>query len=165
MTKRSFFLLGFLFGLIIGSTIIYIRATTRLRHYRDIFDLYQAAEYALAAQDASHAYYEESRPVAIYALSQQVLKLEQEEKDDRNPFVSDKDVPMGMVITHGRLAKLYAEAGETNLEAQNVAQALIWGKKTNRWHFTNEMQLTNWIAKGNRSEEHLNKQNTDMAPR
>ena len=46
-----------------------------------------------------------------------------------------------MMLTHARLAKLYAETGQTNLSAQHVAQALACAKVAGHWSL-----VTNWTT-------------------
>lgn len=164
MTKQRYLILfgGFLVGLLIGGAIIYIPTIARLHRNRDAFFIYKAAEFTIDTQRASKAYYESKNlPVTIYALSQHLLTLHEEAAEaQRNPFESQASVAFGMVVTHGRLAKLYAESGEADRKAQHVAEALDWSKKTNRT-LTNETDLANFIATSDRLFGDTVKQNTN----
>jgi len=144
MTKRwyIYFLAGFLLGLAAGVTAVHQQASAKLQTTRIALQLYKEASDALWDSQASRAYYSGNRPAAIYVLSEHLLTLQEQAVDKSS---SQTSVAIGMVITHGRLAKLYAEAGEPELKSQHVAEAIDWSKKTRRT-FTNEAELADYVA-------------------
>jgi len=91
--------------------------------------LMKAGELAASGEQADNAYQHESRAVAIYALSQYLTTLKEDEglvadmPEHSKAPINKLDVRFGMIMTHGRLAQLYDEAGQTNLGAQHLAEA------------------------------------------
>jgi hypothetical protein len=53
-----------------------------------------------------------------------------------------------MILTHGRLAELYGESGQTNESAQQVAEALKWAKESGVLWVTNRAMLARYVARG-----------------
>jgi hypothetical protein len=148
-TKAYLLSLGcFILGLALSAGVTYYVATL---HYGKI-----AAEGMLAIESARltetsqrtlDAYRNETMPVKIYALSQYLIALERAKKIPENPFsIKKRGVSLIMMTTHGRLAKLYAEIGQTNLSAQHVAEALNCAAELNS-SVTNQVALAGWVAK------------------
>jgi hypothetical protein len=61
-------------------------------------------------------------------------------------FLDKKIMAIDMMLTHARLAKLYAETGQTNLSEQHIAEALNYAKDGIRL-ITNEVVLMDFVAK------------------
>ena len=71
-----------------------------------------------AGQRATGAYRHESPPISIYELKHYLATLQREEKIPDNPIIPLDLTYHGLTLTHGRLAKIYAAVGETNLSFQ-----------------------------------------------
>jgi len=53
-----------------------------------------------------------------------------------------------MTLTHARLAKLYAETGQTNLSEQHINEALNWAKEGHIFQWiTNKSTLMELVPK------------------
>jgi hypothetical protein len=88
--------------------------------------LIKELEIAESSQQTFAAYQHESPQVAIYALSQYLDALKKAEAiGSENPVIMTKDViNCDMMLAHARLAKVYAAAGQPELSAQHIAEAL-----------------------------------------
>jgi hypothetical protein len=112
--------------------------------------LIKEMEIAEAGQNAFAAYQQESRPVAIYALNQYLDSLQKlEEMVGTNPvFMTKMMVNFDSMLTHARLAKLYAEAGKSDLSTQQVAEALKCASQDGKLlAITNQATLTEILAR------------------
>src|SRR5207249_2566992 len=99
-----------------------------------------------AAQRATAAYWNESPTVGIYELKQYLGTLRQAEKLPDNPRIRRDRTYLSMTLTHGRLAKLYGKIGQTNLSAEQIAEAINCSGKTAHLVITNEVGLSNHVA-------------------
>jgi hypothetical protein len=88
--------------------------------------LIKETEIAESGQRAFAAYQHETPPVAIYALSQYLETLKQaEEIGGANPvFMTKAAINFDTMLTHARLAKIYEATGQSDLSAQQFAEAL-----------------------------------------
>ena len=110
---------------------------------------------------ANEAYQQESSPVAIYALTQSLDRLKECEQSPTNftiagePFfMSKQQFAFYMMTTHARLARLYSETGQTNLNVQHVAEALSYAKEGGKYYaVTNDPALMEFISKPEKSAQ------------
>ncbi len=152
MSKKAIFLFVgcFVLGLMLGITGTYVVV---MPHYTKLaagtFFAAELMKIGEAAERSSDAYKHESKPVAIYALSQFLNALRKAEEIPESAFSEPKRaIYSDMMLTHGRLAKLYTESGETNLSAQHVAEALSCSRKTGWFQtITNQAALAELVAK------------------
>ena len=152
MSKKTFFplfgccVLGLVFG--IGGTYVVV-----VPHYAKLVaGTIFAAELTKIGEEerqSYEAYKHESKPVAIYALSQLLNTLRKAEEISENAFFLPKrEISVDMMLAHARLAKLYAETGETNQSAQHVAEALSCAAKSGTCQtITNQAALAEFVAK------------------
>jgi hypothetical protein len=127
MSKKAYFIsigcfvLGLALG--IGGTAVVIGKIAA-----EGIVLMKAGELAASTLQADSAYQHESRAVAIYALSQYLTTPKEDEKlvadipEHNKAPINKLDVRLGMIMANGRLAPLYAEAGQTNLGAQHLSR-------------------------------------------
>lgn len=103
--------------------------------------LTKAGELAEASEQADDAYQHGSGPVAIYALTQYLSKLEQAEELGPTPFTDKLDISFGMIMVHGRLA-------------QEVTEALKYAKDSGRFLWvTNQTAPAKFVARGGARKE------------
>src|ERR1051326_2825366 len=150
MSKKALFLsFGcFIFGLALGIGGSYVimlthygkRAARILVTAHDIWFMDQA-------QRTWRAYGVESTQVKIYALSQFLITLEHEKKLSDKPIGRRRTNSIDMIVTHGRLAKLYAETGETRLSAQHVEEAVSCAAEIQYTNITDQVTLAEFVAK------------------
>lgn len=82
------------------------------------------------AQRSFDAYKHESKPVAIYALSEHLLALKKAKEIPENArLLNDRGLYLDLMLTHARVGKLYAETEQTNLSAQHFSEALKCAKE------------------------------------
>jgi hypothetical protein len=148
MSKKAYFISAgcFILGLAlgIGGTMAYLGKVAA----EGIF-LTKTGELAEVGQQAEDAYLHDSEPVAMYALSQYLAKLKDDEQLGLPPFMDRQDILFGMVMTHARLAHLYQMSGQTNLSAQETAEALRCAKMSGKFLWvTNEAALAKFVARG-----------------
>jgi len=70
-------------------------------------------ELVKSSQQADDAYQYNSGPIAIFALSNYLDKLEDAKELGPTPFTDQQDISLGLVMSHGRLAQLYDMGGQT----------------------------------------------------
>ena len=152
MSKRAYFVsIGcFVIGLALGVGGTYFFAMAHWgKTTADGLFLIKELEVADSGTRAFEAYQRESRPVAIYALSQHLVTLQKaHEIGSESPvFMTRLEILRGMMFTHARLAKLYTEAGQTDLSAKHVAEALRFAGETGKFPaVTNQPALTEIVA-------------------
>ena len=77
------------------------------------------------AQRSFYAYKHESKPVAIYALTEHLLALKKaKDIPEKARLLNDRGLYLELMLTHARVAKLYAETQQTNLSAEHFSEAL-----------------------------------------
>jgi hypothetical protein len=159
MSKKAYFvsigcfILGLVLG-IVGTSIVIGKIAA------EAIVLMKAGELAASGEQADNAYQHESRAVAIYASSQYLITLKEDEElvadmpEHSKAPINKLDVRFGMIMAHGRLAQLYDEAGQTNLGAQHLAEALKYAKESGKFPaVTNQTMLAKFITKiGTRKE-------------
>jgi hypothetical protein len=96
---------------------------------------------------AFQTYQHASAPVAIYALTESLDKLKDVEQTGGTKYLGKRALSIDMMLTHARLAKLYAMTGQTNLSAQNLAEALSYAKTDSNLTITNRDSLMDFVAK------------------
>jgi len=96
---------------------------------------------------AQKAYQHESLPVAIYALTELLDKQMAAEQIGETAFMSKQVISIDLMLTHARLAKLYAEAGQTNSCEQHFIEALNCAKADSKLAITNRETLMDFLAK------------------
>ncbi len=149
MNKRGMLVgcMGFIVGLALGVGGTYV-AMTHYAATRAAETLFTGEQLKLgeASERAHHAYRHESKPVAIYAMSQYVNQLrEAEALPEQSRLSTDRILAFDLTLAHGRLAKLYAETGVTNLSTQHVAHALAYAKRSAAAGITNQTGLAELI--------------------
>jgi hypothetical protein len=93
------------------------------------------------------AYQHETIPVAIYALTELLDKQKAAELIGETTFMSKQIISIDLMLTHARLAKLYAEAGQTNLSERHFTEALNYAKADSKLTITNRETLMDFVAK------------------
>lgn len=140
---------GFIVGLALGVGGTYV-AMTHYAATRAAETLVGVEQLKLgeASERAHHAYRHENKPVAIYAMSQYVNQLKQAEAlPEHSRLSSDRMLAFDLTLAHGRLAKLYAETGDTNLSAHYLAEALVYAKRSPAAGITNQEDLAELILR------------------
>lgn len=139
INKALFASLGCLIvGLLLGAGGMYVVQWTR--NTKAIANTAITTEFTKlgeAGEQAQAAYRHETKPVAIYALSQYLSGLQKAEGIPG--MVPQYPIHSDMMLTHARLANLYAETGQSNLSTQHVAQAIACAKVAGHWS-----EITNW---------------------
>lgn len=136
-------IVGFVLG--VGGTYVAITQYAATRAAEALFVVEQM-KLGEASERAHYAYRNESKPVAIYAMSQYVNQLKKAEAlPEQSRLSTDRMLAFDLTLAHGRLAKLYAETGETNLSTQHVAQALAYAKRSAAAGITNQTGLAELI--------------------
>jgi len=147
MNKRAWFnCIGCLIaGFAIGY--FYDEAVTG-KHIADYYGSINLLFLGESANHASHAYQHESSPVAIYALTEFLDMQTKLAHTETNNLSNKKMFSDDMTLTHARLAKLYAETGQTNLSEQHIDEALNWAKEGHIFQWiTNKSTLMELVAK------------------
>lgn len=149
--EAYFFAIGFLvLGSLLSATGTYVFATVHYgRLTAEALVLGEDAHLMEASARTLDAYLNEPVSVKIYALSQYLITLEQAKKLSKNPLsMYDKRIVARIMMeTHGRLAKLYSETGETNLSEQQVKEALQCAAEAGDLTVTNQTTLAESVAK------------------
>ncbi|HEX3889298.1 MAG TPA: hypothetical protein VHX90_00485, partial [Verrucomicrobiae bacterium] len=140
MCKKScFYCIG---CLVLGLAAGYFYAQVRAGHViADTFATLEMTDLGESSERAQNAYQHESIPVAIYALTELLDKQKTAEQIGETPFISRQIISIDLMLTHARLAKLYAEAGQTNLSVQHIDEALNYAKADNKLTITNQDEL------------------------
>ena len=107
----------------------------------------QFTDMAQAEARAIQAYKHESVPVAIYAMTELLQRQKAAEQIGETPFLSKQIMSVDLMLTHARLAKLYGEAGETNLSEQHFAEALHYAEADGKPAITNRDTLMGFVEK------------------
>lgn len=153
MNKKSYlisvgcFLIGLLLG--VGGTCIYGLASWG-KKMADGLVMIREIEIVESGQRAMEAYRLEGRAVAIYALSQYLdaLKKAEEMANDNPAFLTKCDINFDTMLAHARLAKAYAEAGQSDLCAQHVAEAIRRASLDSKLQtITNQTMLTELLTR------------------
>lgn len=148
MSKKTYFIsigcliVGLMLG--IGGTYFFTTVYWGKATANGLF-LIKELEIHDSGTRAFEAYQHESRPVAIYALNQHLTALQkaQEIGSESRVFMTRLEILRCMMFTHARLAKLYAESGETNLSVKHVTEAFKFASETSTFQaVTNQSQLT-----------------------
>ena len=138
-------------GLVIGFAFtFYYQVGVRAKYAREHSEM--DLDYYLNRM-AMRAYAVESRPVAIYALSEYLANAETLTGKPRSYFVTTAE-PFWMVRAHGMLAKLYADNGETNLSAQHLDLALRFARAAGSYpNVTNQAALWELIGPNQKTDQ------------
>ena len=126
-------------GIVVGYFYSQARAGRAVANsigYLQMMDLAQSEERAM------QAYQHDSVPVAIYAMTELLNEQKAAEQNWGTAFPGKHIVSLDLMFTHARLAKLYAEAGQTNLSAEHIAEALQYDKG-----ITNQDELMDFVSK------------------
>ena len=147
MNKKAWFYCGS--WLVVGLAIGYMAASASDgRAVSRAFATFRMTDLGEMEHRAFQAYQHESSLVGIYAQTEALDKLKDAKQYGLAPFMSAQMVSFDMMLTHARLAKLYAETGQTNLSAQHFADALTCAKETdNGQGITNESALMELVTK------------------
>lgn len=137
--------------LIVGIAIGYFFALVHFGiKFASALALLKTIEISESGERAFQAYQNESRPIAIYALTQDLNTLQDAKDLGSNPLLATPtEIQRRLMFDHARLAKLLAESGETNASMENVAEALKYAQETSAdpnanarfSNITNETQL------------------------
>ena len=147
MNKKAWLLciVGLIAGLAIGYFAELIHAG---RQFADTFACIEMTSVADAEHRAFQAYQNENISVAIYALTQALDKEKEAEQFGETRFMSKQIISIDLLLTHTRLAKLYAQVGETNLSSQHFEEALNYAKSEGKLQaITNQVTLMDFVAK------------------
>ena len=123
MSKKAWIICGgcLVAGLVIGYFAAMARYGSTIANTLAILQL---TEMGQASDRAYQAYQHESSPVAIYALTEALDRLKTAEDFGATPIYTEQMMAFDGSTLHGRLARLYLTAGQTNLCEQQVADAL-----------------------------------------
>jgi hypothetical protein len=102
-----------------------------------------------AEQRAFEAYQHETPLVAIYALNQYLAALKKAEVDvgHGSVLMTKRSINSGLIFTHARLAKVCAEAGQSDISAQHAAEALRCAGQDSDFRFiTNRATLSEVLS-------------------
>jgi hypothetical protein len=128
---------------VLGLAVGYICAQARAgRAVANSIGFFQLMDIAQSEEGAMQAYKHDSVPVAIYAMTELLNKQKAVEQNGGTAFLGKRIASMDLMFTHARLAKLYAEAGQTNLSEQHISEALHYDRD-----FTNRDELMDFISK------------------
>jgi hypothetical protein len=150
MNKKTWILGGgcFIAGLVIGHIVALAQAGKTVANTLAVVQLTETGE---ACNRAFQAYQHESSPVAIYALSAAVERLKSAEDFGATTLYTKEMMAFDGVMLHGRLARLYLAAGETNSCEDHVAEALKRAQNIPALQtVTNQTALMELIAKADR---------------
>ena len=147
MSKKAWILCGGC--LIAGLAVGYIMAMARYGStVANVLATLQLTETGQASDRAFQAYQHESRSVAIYAFNEALDRLKTAEDFGPTPIYPKSMMALDGVMLHGRLARLYLAAGQTNLCDQQVADALMCAQDVQACRaITNQATLMELIAK------------------
>ena len=115
--------------------------------YASAYAAFEITDLGESSERAQKAYEHESVPVAIYAMTELLDKQKTAEQVGETAFESRHMISIDLMLTHARLAKLYSEAGQTNLSAQHFAEALRYARADSNLAVTNQNTLMDFVAK------------------
>jgi len=153
LAKRTFIIatVCFVAGLVLGTgSASFFGDVYSGKQIADGLALFKETEIAAAGERAFTAYQHESQPVAIYALSQYLDALKQAEEfaSDNSIIMTRTTIRFDAMLTHARLAKVYAAAGQSDLSAQEIAEALKCAQQDRRLRtITNETALIEFVKR------------------
>lgn len=152
MNKKSYY---YCIGcLVVGLAVGYIYAWNRDGRVLAIaFATLEIKDLGETAERAQKAYHHESIPVAVYAMTELLDKQKAAEQIGQTAFMSRQMISIDLMLTHARLAKLYAEVGQTNLSAKHIEQALSYAKIDSKLTITNRVGLMDFVAKIDKGAE------------
>lgn len=114
--------LGVILG-IAGSYLVIMPHYTKMAS-RTFFTA-EAYKLGEDAQRSFYAYKHETKPVAIFALSEHLLALKKaKDIPEKARLLNDRGLYLELMLTHARVAKLYAETDQTNLSVEHFSEAL-----------------------------------------
>jgi hypothetical protein len=122
----------------------------------DSLALLKEIEITESGKRAFQAYQHESKTVAIYALTQDLNILQDDEKLGKNPyFATPTEIQRRLMFDHARLAKLLAETGQADVSTNHIVEALKYAQETSDdpnkiarlSYITNDAQLFEIVAK------------------
>jgi hypothetical protein len=146
MNKKSWvYCCGYL---IIGLAVGYLYAQASAgRVVANTFALLKFTDLAEEEDRAFRAYQHESNSVGIYALSKALDMEKEAEQFGETPYINKHILSIDMMLTHARLAKLYDQAGQTNLSEQHFIEAGNCAKADSNLTITNREELMDFVAK------------------
>jgi hypothetical protein len=150
MSKKAWIVCGgcLIAGLVIGYLVAMARDGSTIAK---MLAIQQMTQTATAEDRAFQAYQHESSPVAIYALTGALDRLKTAEDFGATPYYTKQMMAFDGLMLHGRLARLYLAAGQTNLFEQHVADALKCAQDIPACRaVTNQSALMELIAKADR---------------
>ncbi len=155
MSKNATFFLSLgclLLGLVVGIAGTYLVIMPRYtKRAAEMFFTAEAYKLGEAAERSFHAYKHESKPVAIYALSEYLLALKKAEDIPENVrLVNDRGFYLDLMLAHARLGRLYAETEQTNLSGEHFSEALRCAREPNQ-AITNQASLLEFVDRIDRN--------------
>jgi hypothetical protein len=143
MFKRSFFycIVSLVLGLLAGYFYAEDRAN---RAAANAYAALQILDLGQSSEHAWKAYQHESKPVAIYALTE---LLDKQQAVGETSFFSRQEISVDLILTHARLAKLYDDVGQTNLSALHITEALRYASANSNLAISNQDSLVDFVAK------------------
>lgn len=129
MSRKAYFVAvgSFIVGLLLGvGGAFFCGGVYSGKKIAEGLALFKEMEIAEFGQRAFAAYQHESPPVAIYALSQYLDKLKKMEElaGEKAVFTTKSGINFDTMLTHARLAKVYAAAGQSDRSSQHIFEAL-----------------------------------------
>ena len=120
--------------------IVYLEKRQALRTAVDM-EVLRVGE---ASKRAQRAYRHETKPAGINALSDLLMELQKAETmPGYTNLIPNDALVMDIVLTHFRLAKLYAAEGQTNPSMRHIFEALTCSQGlSDRYGLTNQ---TRWL--------------------
>jgi hypothetical protein len=155
MNRKAWYICvaSFVVGLAIGmlGTMIYAGQT-----WANALYFLKEGEVVDSEMLAFDAYQHEPRPIAIYALQQDLAKLEDTQVDyNSNPaLITNSMIRVRLMVANARLGQLLADDGQFEQSSNHVAKALNYASMVGGKFFsiTNRDRLfdvlTNWDKKG-----------------
>ncbi len=130
-------------GLLLGAAAVYVVESGRNdRGGADKADMSEFIKLGETGERAFSAYRHETKAVAIDELSQYLAALQKaEDTPGLAAYMPKGGLSSDMMLTHARLAKLYAETNQPGLSTQQIAQALECAKTAGPWS-----SATNWTV-------------------
>jgi len=125
-----------------AAVFLFLAACCSFEYFHSIRPTLQFMHLADSEERAWKAYQHDSVPVAIHAMTELLNEQKAAEKNWGTAFLGKHIVSMDLMFTHARLAKLYAEAGQTNLSEQHISEALQCDRE-----FTNRDELMDFVSK------------------
>ena len=148
-------------GLALGACGTYFTIKAKERKLGGIPGQVLITEDALLAdarKRALDAYRHQSKPVAIYALSEELDALKKAKDHGGTPWTEKWELSADMALVNGRLARLYDETGQTNESASCVEEALRNAKESGAFvdpSITNRAGLLHYITTDDHVKERL----------